>query len=667
MEEGAGKTSEAESQPLENAVAGSSRPVFISYASYDAALAQKVCSALEAVGFGCWIAPRDVVPGTMYADGIVHAIDDSSILVLILSEHAVASAHVGREIERAVSKRHPVVALRIDSAPLTAAFEYFLNLSQWIEGGGSDAAIAQLVGAVGQHLAPGTATSSTNPNQASAAHLKAATPRRTWLITAFAVAVTLAGVYFLVDKAWRSRHETTASPAVIGDKSVAVLPFADMSEKKDQEYFADGMAEEILDLLVQIPSLRVIGRTSSFQFKGKREDLRTIGTTLHATYLLEGSVRKAADQIRITAQLIDTRNETNVWSGAYDRDFGDVLRLQHDIATQIARALQVTVGRDELRAQSQLRSAESYSLYLRGRLAMDRDDEAGIREAQMDFERALQLDPSFASAADELAISFVGQVAQHFIPSEIGWQRVQRAADSAMILDAHSAAAHVALAIRHAVYEFDFKAADAELAEAHKYHPQDARTLGAMARMAFFQGRFDEALHLVDTSLSIDPLNPLMLQLQGFIHYYAGQLSAAEVSIRSGIEISPTFSDNHYLLGQILLEEGQLNASLKEMQMEPDAGGRDAGLALVYHALGRHAESDQALAQLTQQMTAIWPCGIANVHAYRGQIDDSFRWLDKAYAQRDISLQFVNGSPLLRNLRGDPRYKAFLKKMHLPE
>src|SRR5450755_1732835 len=149
-----------DSRSLPRAAApGSQRRVFISYASHDAAVAQKVCSALEAAGFLCWIAPRNVVPGTLYAAGIVRAIDGSTVLVLILSAHAVASAHVGREIERAVSKRHPVVALRIDTAPLTAAFEYFLNQSQWIEGGGGDAAIAKLVGAVGQHLAPGSVPS----------------------------------------------------------------------------------------------------------------------------------------------------------------------------------------------------------------------------------------------------------------------------------------------------------------------------------------------------------------------------------------------------------------------------------------------------------------------------------------------------------------------------
>jgi len=218
---------------------GPQRPVFISYASHDARLAQTVCSALEAAALPCWIAPRNVVPGTLYAEGIVRAIDESSILVLILSAQAVASAHVGREIERAVSKRHPIIALRIDSAPLTAAFEYFLNQSQWIEvgAGGTDAAIAQLVEGVGQHLSPQSAAAL--PHTPRSHVVGQTTPPR------------------IADP-----------PTTVKDKSIAVLPFADMSEKHDQEYFAGGMAEEIIDQLVKIPRLKVIGRTSSSQFKG---------------------------------------------------------------------------------------------------------------------------------------------------------------------------------------------------------------------------------------------------------------------------------------------------------------------------------------------------------------------------------------------------------------
>ena len=242
-------------------------------------MAQKVCLALEAAGFPCWIAPRNVVPGSMYADGIVHAIDESSILVLILSAQAIAPAHVGREIERAVSKRHPVVALRIDAAPLTAAFEYFLNQSQWIEGGGSDAAIAQLVSAVGQHLAPGSASSPTNGNQASAGHRKPAMPRRVWVIAAV-VAVALASAYFLVNKAWRTSRtavpvasaERTASvatsvstPTPIAPRTaIAVMPFANLTGDVAKDYLGDGMAEEPICGKRQGISISLIGMRICF-------------------------------------------------------------------------------------------------------------------------------------------------------------------------------------------------------------------------------------------------------------------------------------------------------------------------------------------------------------------------------------------------------------------
>jgi TIR domain len=218
--------------------------VFISYASHDAEVAQKVCSALEAAGYPCWIAPRDVIPGALYADGIVGAIDNSSILVLILSKHAVASAHVGRELERAASKRHPIIALRTDTAPLTPSFEYFLNQSQWIEagGGGTDGAAAKLVGSVGRHLASNKVVPSTRAAQ-TPAH-KAATSRRVWPIAGTFGTLALIAAYFLADKVWLhgDRAAKPVAVATIAERSIAVLPFVDMSEKKDQEYFADGMA-----------------------------------------------------------------------------------------------------------------------------------------------------------------------------------------------------------------------------------------------------------------------------------------------------------------------------------------------------------------------------------------------------------------------------------------
>jgi hypothetical protein len=234
---------------------GPRRCVFISYASPDAALALKVCGALEAAGVLCWIAPRDVVPGTLYADGIVGAIDESRILVLILSKEAVASAHVGKELERSTAKRHPIIALRTDTVPLTRAFEYFLNESQWIDvgAGGMDTAITKLIEAVERHLAGSAAAL----GQAPQAPVRKTATARFWGLAGAFVVFALVAAYFLVDKAWLHGHGTSAKNAgppstISADKSIAVLPFVDMSERKDQEYFADGMAEEIIDLLVKI-------------------------------------------------------------------------------------------------------------------------------------------------------------------------------------------------------------------------------------------------------------------------------------------------------------------------------------------------------------------------------------------------------------------------------
>ena len=331
------------------------------------------------------MAPRDVTPGSQYADEIVGAINDAKILVLVLSEHAVASTHVGKELERASSKRRRIIALRIDAAPLTRSFEYFLSESQWIDVAalGMPGALTKLTQAVGQGLAP---SSWVSPGLGDDASNPADRKRKPSYLTikrliAAAVFVVVAAIVVgVMVRYWPSKQGDAQSPpvAAISDKSIAVLPFVDMSEKKDQEYFADGMAEEILDLLTKIPGLTVIGRTSSFQFKGKNEDLRTIGAKLNAAYVLEGSVRKSGDQVRITAQLINTRTGAHEWSETYDRPIGDVLKLQDAIAAAVVRELQLSVAPGYLNSRSALKNAEAYDLYLRGRHAADRWDQEGF-------------------------------------------------------------------------------------------------------------------------------------------------------------------------------------------------------------------------------------------------------------------------------------------------
>jgi adenylate cyclase len=572
----------------------------------------------------------------------------------------------GREIERAVSKRHPVVALRIDSAPLTAAFEYFLNQSQWIEGGGSDAAIAQLVGAVGQHLARGTATSLTNSNQASAIHRKAATPRRTRVIAAVVVLV-MAGAYFLVDTAWRSKLGGTANTILISDKSIAVLPFADMSEKKDQEYFGDGMAEEIIDLLVKIPGLKVISRTSSFQFKGKTADLRTIGAQLGVAHVLEGSVRKSGERLRVTAQLINSLDGTHLWSETYDRDLSDVLKMQDEIAIALVRALQIEVSGEGIGSRPALRNTEAYTLYLQGLHAADSFDQQGLEQAADYFQRAIERDPSFAAAEVSLARVYAALGVYGFMPRPVALENARLADERAVKLDPNLAIAHAGLGEIHRAYDWDWAAADRELKLALSLAPNDGDVLFLGAIQSLSAGRLDEALRRVSAASAKSPLSPEPYNILNIIQVRRGRLAEAEAAGRRALELRPTFAGGHYFVAIAHLVGGEPQAALMEAMKETQDAARLGGSAMAYFALGRKADSDAALPQMTNHPTD-HPFYIARVYGFRGEPDEALNWLDRAYLQKDSGgLPLIKGDPLFKKIEGDPRFNAFLKKMNLPE
>jgi TolB-like protein/Flp pilus assembly protein TadD len=650
--------------------ASSGRDVFVSYASQDVSVANSVVEALEGHGIKCWIAPRDVKPGAQYADAIVRAINEAKTLVLVLSQSAVGSSHIGKEVERASSKGKQIIALRIDVAPLTPALEYFLSESQWVDAPalGMPAALGRLSESIGQASAPSS-------NAVGAAGTNAVNPvtltgRRSSRVSTRVVvaAVVLVGVAIAVGIGihfWPMKGQTQAVVA-ISDKSIAVLPFTDMSQKKDQEYFGDGMAEEILDLLAKIPGLTVIGRTSSFQFKGKSEDLRKIGTELNAAYVLEGSVRNSGDQVRITAQLVNTKTGAHLWSEKYDRDFGDVLVLQDEIATGIARALQLAVGADDLRPARRLSSTEAYTLYLHARGALDRLDES-MDVARSELEQALVLDPSFVQAAEVLALMHAEQALNQWVSGPTGWQDAREAAETALHIDPASARAHAVLGLVIAEQEFRWHEADAELAQALQTNPHDSFALDFVARLAMHRGRFDEALHRIDTALSLDPLNPYAYDTKGTIQYLAGDLRGAERALRRVNELSPTFYGARLEVGWVLMARGDLNGALKELLAETSNNGRDAGLASIYHALGRKTDSDAALARLRKEV-GNWPSGVALAHASRGERDQALDWLEKAYVARDPDLLLWGPvHPFFALLHGDPRYTALLHKMNLPE
>ena len=454
--------------------------------------------------------------------------------------------------------------------------------------------------------------------------------------------------------------------STVTDKSIAVLPFVDLSEKKDLEYFADGMAEEVVNLLMKVPGIRVIGRSSSSQFKGKSEDLRAIGSVLGAAYALEGSVRRSGNRLRVTAQLIGTQDGSHLWSGSYDKDFDEVLHIQDQIAASLVRALQVAVGVD-LPSRPILKSAVGYDLYQRGRHELDRFNKVGFESAAAYFQQALALDPTAIRAAESLALAHVYIAEWGYAPPREGFERARRLCENVLKLDPTSGMAHAQLAVIHAIYDWDWDAAVGKVQRALGLDPRDPGILVSAGIIHLSLDRMDEATAFFNAASALDPLGPISQAGLGTISYRIGRIAEAEARLRTAIEISPTFLWAHWTLGTVLLTAGKLEAALAQMQQATSDGGGDAGLALVYHAMNRGTESDAALIRATNAYAEHWAYVVAQVHAYRGEIDEAFVWLDRAYRQKDVALYRVKGDPLLRNLEADGRYKVFLRTMKLPE
>jgi TolB-like protein/Flp pilus assembly protein TadD len=459
----------------------------------------------------------------------------------------------------------------------------------------------------------------------------------------------------------------TAAEAIGGsEKSIAVLPFVDLSEKRDQEYFADGMAEELVNLLAKVPGIRVIGRSSSAQFKGKNEDLRTIGSVLGATYAVEGSVRRSGNRLRVTAQLIGTQDGSQLWSGRYDKDFDEVLQIQDQIAASLVRALQVAVGVD-LPSRPILNSAAGYDLYQRGRHALDRFDKAGFESAAGYFEQALALDHTALRVAESLALVHV-YIAEwgYALPRE-GFERARISCERVLKLHPTSGIAHAQLALINAIYDWDWTAAVAMVRRALALDPRDPGILVTAGIIHLSLDRLDDATAFLNAAAALDPLGAITQAGLGTISFRRGRIADAEARFRTAIQISPTFLWAHWSLGTALLAAGKLEAALTQMQQATADGGGHAGLALVYHAMNRRTESDAALALATHAHADHWAYLVAAVHAYRGEIDQAFSWLDRAYRQKDVALYRVKCDPLLGNLETDARFKTFLRRMNLPE
>jgi adenylate cyclase len=325
------------------------------------------------------------------------------------------------------------------------------------------------------------------------------------------VALGVVALVFGIPSAWFVQRDSAtnvpAVPMAATEKSIAVLPFVDLSEKHDQEYFTDGMAEEILNLLVKVPGLKVIGRTSSFQFKGTTANLRKVGVALGSVYLVEGGVRRSGNHIRVTAQLIDARDGKHRWSETYDRDVNDTLNVQGEIATNLVRALQLEVSSfGFLQGRVLPRSSQAYDTYLRGLHAFNKFDEPGFDEAATDFRHTLELDPTFVPAAEQLARTLCDQPSWGFVPPRIGYEQARAAANVALRLDPKSAIAYAMLGCVNIWYDWNWSAAADNLNAAMELDRYNPIVLVFAAEQRTAIGQWSEAVQLCQAAVSADPL-----------------------------------------------------------------------------------------------------------------------------------------------------------------
>jgi TolB-like protein/tetratricopeptide (TPR) repeat protein len=488
---------------------------------------------------------------------------------------------------------------------------------------------------------------------------------------------------FAIDRLWVSSRSTAptsvptaavpaAAPApvasTIPEKSVAVLPFVDLSEKHDQEYFADGIAEQVLELLARIPGLKVIGRTSSFQFKGSTLDVRSIGKTLGVAHLLEGSVQRSGDTVRVTAQLVSATDGSHEWSDTYESKFDDVLKVQDAIASGLARALEIAVGDLQIPVPRRINPA-AYELFLKGMHAFDPFTEDGCQEAIGLFTQSLQIDPKFAPAAVGIAWAYddIGQ--NGWLPTEVAYARARASAMRALELDPTLGAAHTVLADIHLVYDWDWAAAQREIDAAFSSGGRTPAGLAVAARVAAATNPASEAaVTLLHEAIALDPLNAEAQIVLGYwVYARTGRFSEGSRWIRRGLGISPRWGTGHYFLAIDLLMDGKIDEAIESAKAEKPGDGQFLALADVYYAQHRTADSDASLAKAIAINGDNWASAIAMVYAWRGEADKAMQWLERAYAQHDEQLYMIKGEPQLRNLEKDKRYKDFLRKMKLPE
>ena len=464
----------------------------------------------------------------------------------------------------------------------------------------------------------------------------------------------------------RPQNIRGAAPA----KSVAVLPFVNMSADKNDEYLSDGMTEELINALARVPGLRVPGRTSCFAFKGKTEAdiFRKVGDQLHVDTVLEGSVRKAGDKLRVTAQLINVSDGYHLWSKDYDGDVTDIFTFQSNVAEQVVQALQVHLGARAARALSKkpTENPEAHRLYLLGRYEFAKYTQTGWNNAIRYYEQALKLDPEYALPYCGLADNYA-YMGSAVMPGKEANTKVEEFAQKALALDPELAEARMSLALA-LVAAYDWRSGLKEFDRALELNPNLAFAYELQAWTLNGLGRFDEAIAKDRKAVELDPLNPFFQMSLSFFLYWAGQYHDAIAQARKTLEMDPNSAIANVLLGLSFLKKGDAAGAIAELQKAkvPNAGAWYQGyLGYAYAISGDRAKAEQALRELEglAKRQYVSPTALATIYLGLGNKEKCLDWLEKAYEEQDSACWYLKIDQIYDSVRNEPRFQALVEEV----
>ncbi|MEE9169606.1 MAG: tetratricopeptide repeat protein, partial [bacterium] len=456
--------------------------------------------------------------------------------------------------------------------------------------------------------------------------------------------------------------------------SIAVLPFADMSPEKDQEYFCDGMAEELINTLTRVEGLRVTSRTSAFQFKGQAQDIRDIAEQLNVATVLEGSVRKSGDKLRITAQLVKASEGFQLWSERFERDVKDVFAVQDEISEAIVNTLKSKLV-DAARVTALRRyteNLEAYNLYLQGRYYWAKRTEEDLNKGIEFFNQAIDIDPDYALAYSGLADSHIMLGTYGALAPKKTMPKAEKAALNALRIDESLAEAHASLGCFRAIYNWDWSTAEQDFRRAIELNPSYATAHHWYAINCLVpQKRFDEAFAHMKRARDLDPLSHFINASMGLLHYFSGQYDLAIENYQKTIDMEPNFGVAHFFQGQAYLKQAKyreaITAFVEAIALHGDSTNMLANLTNAYAVMGKNDGARKRLSQLLDMAKDryVSEYDVAIIHASFGEHDKAFEWLEMARSERSYLLIYLNVDPMMQNLRPDPRFAGQLEQIGL--